>query len=165
MKPLSLCISRIGVKGLELVQTYPDVIPKVILNELAIKSMPMGAKIGDFTSSSIGTICFSSYIFALPMKDSRDGIAAIIAVFPNINYDNRGIHRVFSVIISKLKEKAFLNLEVLEEILPSLFEGFKKGEIKIKISSMVSLEINFDSEEKVKEKKNNLDGFAADMWD
>ena len=81
MKPISLCLVHMGNKGLELVEAYPKVLPVNILNEIVTKSMPMGAKEGDFTSNTIGQSAFSGYIFSLPSDTGRSNIASLIAVF------------------------------------------------------------------------------------
>ncbi|MHA1532138.1 MAG: hypothetical protein ACTSR6_09100 [Candidatus Heimdallarchaeota archaeon] len=162
MKPLSLCLVQMGDKGLELVSSHPKVLPKEVLNEITYKSMPMGAKDGEFVSSSVGDLFYSSYIFSLPREGSRDNICAIIAVFNDMKYNIEGIRRVFSLLIKELKTKTLLKLELMEELLPNLYTGFSKGNIRIKISSIATISIDFDTKEE--EPVDETNELEDDLW-
>ena len=80
MKPIGVCLTHMGKKGLELVNVFPDAFPKNVLNEIVLKSMPMSAKEGDFASSTVQDILFESYIFTVPGED-RNNIASLVAIF------------------------------------------------------------------------------------
>ena len=162
MKPLSICLVQMGSKGLELVSSHPNVLPKKVLNELAYKSMPMGAKPGEFVSSSVGDLFYSSYIFSLPIEGSRDNIGAIIAVFNDLKYNVEGIRKIFSFLIKELETKTILRLDLMEEILPNLFTGFSKGNIRIKISSVATISIDFQNE--VEETVDETNAIEDDLW-
>jgi len=54
MKPISLCLVQIGNKGIELVNSYPNVLPTEVTNQIILKSMPFGAKHGDFITTNSG---------------------------------------------------------------------------------------------------------------
>jgi len=163
MKPVSLCLVQMGDKGLELVKAHPNVLPKEVLNELTYKSMPMGAKPGEFSSAVVGDLYYSSYIFSLPRKDSRDNIAAIIAVFNNMKYNIEGIRKVFSFIIKELESSKLLKTEIVEEIMPNLYKGFESGHIKIKISSIATIDIDF-VDKKESEEKDVTNDLEDDLW-
>ncbi len=161
MKPVSLCLVQMGEKGLELVKAHPNVLPKEILSELTYKSMPMGAKPGEFSSAVIGDLFYSSYIFSIPREDNRDNIAAIIAVYNNMKYNIEGIRKVFSFIVKELETKSLLKTDIVEEILPNLYKGFDSGHIKIKISSIATIDIDFAEEPEEKDITNDLED---DLW-
>jgi len=162
MKPLSLCLVQMGEKGLEMVSSHPKVLPKQILDEITYKSMPMGAKPGEFASSSVGDLFYSSYIFSLPREGTRDNIGAIIAVFNDIKYNIEGIRKVFSFLIKELETKTLLKLDVIEEILPNLYTGFSTGNIRIKISSVATISIDFENKEE--ETVDETNGLEEDLW-
>ena len=163
MKPISLCLVQMGDKGLEMVKSHPNVLPKEILNEVTLKSMPMGAKPGEFSTSSVGDLYYSSYIFKIPRADQRDNIAAIIAIYNNMKYNIEGIKKVFSFIIKELDSKALLKADIIEEIMPNLYNGFGSGHIKIKISSVATISVDFEEgkEEEVVDETNHLED---DLW-
>ena len=163
MKPVSLCLVQMGDKGLELVKAHPNVLPKQVLNELTYKSMPMGAKPGEFYSATVGDLYYSSYVFSLPREGTRDNIAAIIAVFNNMKYNIEGIRKVFSFIINELNSNKLLKTEIVEEIIPNLYKGFDSGHIKIKISSIATIDIDFANKDEPEEKDRTND-LEDDLW-
>ncbi|NHJ48558.1 MAG: hypothetical protein FK733_12305 [Asgard group archaeon] len=163
MKPVSLCLVQMGDKGLELVKSHPQVLPKEVLSEITYKSMPMGAKAGEFATAAVGDLFYSSYIFKLPTEGSRDNIAAIVAVFNNMKYNIEGLRKVFSFIIKELDSKSLLKTDVFEEIMPNLYKGMQSGHIKIKISSIATIDIDF-VEEDAKEEKDRTNDLEDDLW-
>ena len=163
LKPVSLCLVQMGDKGLEMVKSHPNVLPKNVLNELTYKSMPMGAKPGEFSTAAVGDLFYSSYVFSVPQEEgTRDNIAAIIAVYSNMKYNIEGIRKVFSFIVKELETKALLKTDIVEEILPNLYKGFESGHIKIKISSVASIDIDFAEEEP--EEKDITNDLEDDLW-
>ena len=44
MIPISILLVHMGSRGLEMVKAYPDVLPQGIINQIVLKSMPLGAK-------------------------------------------------------------------------------------------------------------------------
>ena len=164
MKPISLCLVQMGQKGLELVKAYPDVLPEETLNQIVLKSMPMGAKEGDFTSSTAGDTVFSGYIFSIPSKVGRSNIASLVAVYNDMKYDSETIRKVFSYTVTELHQKKLDDVETITKIMPNLYKGITEGQLKIKISSVVTLEFNFQ-EEKAKDKNGEaINGFTKDFW-
>ncbi|MFW9924098.1 MAG: hypothetical protein ACFFDW_12500 [Candidatus Thorarchaeota archaeon] len=163
MKPLSLCLVQMGDKGLEVVKSHPNVLPKEVLSELAMKSMPLGAKPGDFSTAAISDLFYSSYVFSIPRESQRDNIGAIVGVFNNMKYNIEGIKKIFSFIIKELNTKALLKVDILEEILPNLYKGFDSGHVKIQISSVATITVDFDdkSDDSEKDETNNI---AEDIW-
>ena len=162
MHPISLCLVQMGNKGLELVKSHPNVLPSTLLRELSYKSMPMGAKPGEFSTASIGEYYYSSYVFNISQEGERDNIGALIAVFSSMNYNIEGIKKIFSLIIKELSAKSLLKLEIIEEILPNLYKGFENDHIKIKVSSVATIELDFRSE--VPEPKDKTNGLEEDLW-
>ena len=164
MKPISLCLVQMGQKGLELVKSHPDVLPTNVLNQIVIKSMPMSAKDGDFTSSTVGDTVFSGYIFSVPSTVGRDNIASLVAVFNNMKYNSEIIQKVFSFTIDELKKNNLADIGTITKILPNLYTGLADGQLRVKISSVVTLE--FDIKEKKEDDKDieAIDGFGKDLW-
>ncbi|MFW9923818.1 MAG: hypothetical protein ACFFDW_11085 [Candidatus Thorarchaeota archaeon] len=166
LKPLSLCLVQMGEKGLELVKSYPDVLPRDIQNEIIIKSMPLGAKDGDFTSTILSdNNAISGYVFSIPIQNSRDNIASIVAVFDDTNYNTNNIRKLFSILVTELKKQNSFSTNILMEILPTLYRSFDTKNMKIKISSIVTVEIDF-SDDSSKENKpaNAAKSLTEDMW-
>ena len=164
MKPVSLCLVQMGKKGLELVEAYPNVLPKEYIDEITYKCMPLGGKAGDFLSAAVGDVFFSSYIFSIPQGDNeRDNIASIVAIYSNMDYNIAGTQKVFEVVLKKIKETTLLKMDFLQEVLPSIYKGFVKGKFTVNIKSMSTISIDFDSKEE-DESKNESDSFADDMW-
>jgi hypothetical protein len=152
-----------GRKGLELVENHPKSLSSEILGEIIYKSMPMGAKPGDFTSTMVGDYHISSFIFDIPQEEDRNNIAAIVAVFTDMKYNMEGIRKFFSVIIKELKNKSLLRVEVVEEILPGLYKGLTKGQINIKVSSIASIKVKIDFDED-QEKIDETKALENDLW-
>ena len=142
MKPISLCFIQMGEKGLELVSNHPKVLPRPILDAITYKAMPLGAQPGDFYNSTIGKLHYVSYILRLTRKNERDNIAAFVAVFSNTNYDGEIIQQDISKILSELEKKALLKTDIIESIMPSIFEGFKYNQIKITFNKNEDFEID-----------------------
>lgn len=164
MKPISLCLVQMGNKGLELVKAHPNALPKEILNQITIKSMPLGAKDGDFTSNTIGETVFSGYVFSLPTREGRDNIASLVAVYDNMRYDREAIRKLFSFTITELRKHNLVELQTIEKILPKLYTGLIEGHVKVKISSVVTLEFDFKREEEIDKDQEALNGFKKDAW-
>ncbi|NHJ84504.1 MAG: hypothetical protein FK734_03530 [Asgard group archaeon] len=166
MKPMSLCLIHMGSKGLELVKAYPEVLPQTIINEIIVKSMPLGAKDGDFTSNVISEDnAFSSYVFTIPENIGRDNIGSLVAVFDNTNYNTNDVRKLFSVLISELRDNSAVNTKILAEILPTIYKSFGDKSVKIKISSVVTVEIDFAEDEKHLDSKDKIaKSLSDDMW-
>lgn len=163
MKPVNLCLVQMGDKGLELVKSHPQVLLKEVLSEITFKSMPMGAKAGKFTSVAIGDLFYSSYIFKLPQEGASDNIAAIVVIFNSMKYNIEGIRKVFSFIIKELDSKSLLKIDIVEEIIPNLYKGMKSGHVKIKISSIATIDIDFVEDDSPVEKDYTND-LEDDLW-
>ena len=164
MKPISLCLVQMGAKGLELVKVYPDVLHEETLNQIVLKSMPMGAKEGDFTSNSIGDSAFSGYIFSIPSKVGRSNIASLVAVYNDMKYDSEDIKKVFSYTVTELHKRNLDDVETITRIIPNLYKGIAEGHLKIKISSVVTLEFNFKEEKLTDKNGESISGFTEDLW-
>ena len=164
MKPLSLCLINMGTRGLELVKTFPDVIPADSMNQLVYKTIPMGSNPGDFASTTFNNLNLTSYIFRIPSADQRDNLASLVAVFDNTNYDSNAIKQVFSWVITELEKKDLLSTGTLQEVLPKLYKGFNKGTFKIEITSTSTITFDFPRESKDKN-DNAIDKLSDDLWD
>ncbi|MHA1199564.1 MAG: hypothetical protein ACTSQF_09585 [Candidatus Heimdallarchaeaceae archaeon] len=164
MKPLSLCLINMGTRGLELVKSFPDVIPSDSMNQLVYKTIPMGSNPGDFASTTFNDLNLTSFIFRIPTADQRDNLASLVAVFNTSNYDANSIKQVFSWVVTELEKKDLLATSTLEEILPKLYKGFNKGQFKIEITSTST--ISFDFPKQGNDKNGNaIDALSDDLWD
>jgi hypothetical protein len=153
-----------GQKGLELVKAYPEVLPDEILNQIVIKSMPMGAKEGDFSSSTVEDAIFSGYTFSIPSKSGRDNIASLVAVYDTMKYDSESIRKVFSFTITELKKNNLMDVDTVTKIMPNLYNGLVEGHFKVKISSVVTLEFDMKSKEEKDKDLEAINGFGKDFW-
>ena len=165
MKPISMCLTHMGKKGLELVKIYPDTLPKQTINEVVLKSMPMSAKEGDFASSTAEGVIFESYIFSVPGED-RGNIASLVAIYEKPDYNRENLRRFFSFTITELKKNNIADTSTLTDILPNLYEGLAKGKVQIKISSVVTLEFDFDEQDKKPKDRGEkfLEEMQGDLW-
>ena len=165
MKPVCLCLTHMGKSGLELISTYPDVLPQPTINEIVLKSMPMSAKEGDYSSSTAEDVVFESYIFAVPGEE-RNNIASLIAVFDTSEYNRQSIRNFFSFTVSELQKHKLSDTNTFEKILPNMYDGLAKGHVKIKISSVVTLDFDFSFKEKKEKDRGEefLDAMKNDMW-
>ena len=163
MKPQCLCFVNMGSSGLEIVKTHPDVMPEEELKQIAIKSMPLGAKEGDFTTNTVESNVVSGYVFSIPREEERDNIGSLVAVFNTMDYQPKVINKIFSFTISELKKHNLVSTQSITDILPSLYEGMVKGELKIKVSSVVTLEMSVGESED-SDKKDKFQSFGDDIW-
>ncbi|MEA2071731.1 MAG: hypothetical protein U9O98_10640 [Asgard group archaeon] len=155
-----------GPNGLELVTSYPEDLPKKIINEIIVKSMPMGAKPGDFTSNVISAKkAFSGYIFKIPSPSGRDNIASLVAVYKDINYDIKTIRKVFSIIINELKKTRLVNIKTVSQMLPNLYSGLTNGHILIRINSIKTIEIEIQDKSENKDSTETIvKNFSEEIW-
>ncbi|NHJ46668.1 MAG: hypothetical protein FK733_02660 [Asgard group archaeon] len=164
MKPVSLCLVQMGSKGLELVKAYPNVLPESVIDQIVIKSMPFNAKNGDFSSSTLDNTVFSGFVFSVPSQVGRDNIASLVAVYNDMKYDTETIRKVFSFTISELKKYNVADIETVSKILPNLYNGLAEGQLKIKISSIVTLEFDFKQKEEKDSDEDSINSFGKDLW-
>ena len=163
LKPTSLCLVEMGKNGLELVRSYPKVLSEDELNNITLKSIPMGSNDGDFTTSTVGSNIFSGYIFAIPGEE-RQNIASLIAVFNSHNYEQKIIRKVFSFTIEELRKNDTIDTQTISDILPKLYDGLVKGKLEIKVSHVATLSLEISSDEASKEEKDNFDQLGDDVW-
>ncbi|MBN1328178.1 MAG: hypothetical protein JXA54_01780 [Candidatus Heimdallarchaeota archaeon] len=156
IKPLALCLVQVGKKGLEIVDSYPKILPKEIESQIAFKCMPFGAKDGDFLSANITETYFSGYVFRVPEKQGRDNLASLVVVFDTENYNPISFKKVFSLTLEKLAENNLVTLNNVQKLLPEMFNGITKGKLRIKISSIVMLEFDFEDINEKKDKKEEI---------
>ncbi|MBN1330005.1 MAG: hypothetical protein JXA54_11080 [Candidatus Heimdallarchaeota archaeon] len=152
-----------GKGGLDLYKIYPERLAENIMNEVVIKSMPMGAKEGDFTTVSIsdGKV-FSGYIFSVPFQIGRDNIVSLIAIFDNLNYHVEVIEKNFKLIVNTLKDQNIISLELISELLPQINECFIKTKGFVKINNDLKIPVNFTS--LPLNTKDKLKDFTEDIW-
>ncbi|MBN1329753.1 MAG: hypothetical protein JXA54_09795 [Candidatus Heimdallarchaeota archaeon] len=162
-KPISLCLIQMGKTGLELVRAYPEVIPAQELNQIVIKSMPLGAKEGDFITTSVGDSVISGYIFSVP-GETRNNIVSLTVVYNSMDFNQQMIKKVFSTTITELKKNNVISTELFSSMLPKMFDGLVTGRLKLKISSVVTLDLEVDHNISNKEAKNKFDDFNSDIW-
>ena len=151
-----------GQKGLEIVEAYPRSLPDDIYNKLVLKCMPLGAKEGEFTTTQVDDYIYSGYVFTIPSEDSRANIASLAAIFDQ-NISNPGnLKKVFAYTIDELRKNKLVNITTLKSILPNLYKGINEGHLKIKISSVVTLEFDFeDNDDKIDDKVKDI---RNEMW-
>jgi hypothetical protein len=151
-----------GKNGLELVRSYPEVLTTDELNDVIVKSMPMGSKDGDFTTSTAGSNYISGYIFALPSEE-RTNVASLVAVFNNDKYEQQVIKKVFAFTVQELRKNDLMDREMISNILNKIYDGLVKGKLSIKIHSETSLnlEINTGSSD---DNDDPFDEFGDDVW-
>ncbi|MFW9922649.1 MAG: hypothetical protein ACFFDW_05080, partial [Candidatus Thorarchaeota archaeon] len=162
-KPISLCLVQMGKSGLELVRNYPEVIPEEDLNQIVIKSMPFGAKEGDFSTNTVGDNVISGYIFSVSGED-RNNIICLTAVYDSMNFNQQMIKKVFATTVSELKKNNLANAELFSSMLPKVYDGLVSGRLKLKISSVVTLDIEINEKEEKTESKDQYDNFSEDIW-
>ncbi len=165
MKPINLCLIHVGKKGLELVGSHPKSLPTEIMNQILLKSMPFGAKPGDFLTTSTGNNCFSGFVFRVPSNIGRDNLATIMAIFDSEDYNPNSVKKLFSTILEKLQENDLVKMETMVNLLPEMYRGMSKGYLKLKISSVVTLEFDFKSEDKERDQtERKVSDIRRELW-
>jgi hypothetical protein len=152
-----------GKKGLELVRAYPEVLPENELNNIVLKSMPMGSHDGDFTTTTVGDSVISGYIFSVP-GDERTNIASLIAVYGSMDYELNVVKKVFTFTVNELRKTNAIDTNTLAEILPKLYSGLVKGKIQINISSVTSLNLEITTGDADEKQEDSMDDFGDDVW-
>jgi hypothetical protein len=152
-------------KGLEITKAYPDVLNQEIKNEIALKSMPLGAKGEDFTTVTLSDKkVFSGLIFRVPHLMTRDNIASLIAVFDSMNYNAGILQERFTELVESLKEHNVISVEKVNNLLEELFEGILAGKCELTIKRGKSIKLDFTEIEAKFAKKDKLKKFTSDVW-
>ncbi|NHJ05986.1 MAG: hypothetical protein EAX90_14255 [Candidatus Heimdallarchaeota archaeon] len=155
---------QLGTNGFDIIKVYPEVLSKNLLTEISIKSMPFGAKNGDFTTTTVArNNTISSYVFSSPSNQFRDNVASIIAIYSNMEYNPELIHQIFSLIINKIKETDKDIITTVSNNLENIFRGFSKDTIKIKLESNKNVELKLDRLLSSKTQK-VVKSFKDDIW-
>ncbi len=153
-----------GTKGLEVVKVHPNILNEKTLNEIALKSMPLGAKENDFITVTLADKkVFSALIFTVPLQLGRDNIVSLIAVFESINYNAEIIQKNFVKIISNIKEIFDISIEVVSKLLHDIFEGIKREKFKLNLPSNITIDLDFSGLE-LKSKKDKVKNLTSDVW-
>lgn len=164
IKTVSLCLVQMGQKGLEMVEAYPKSLPEEVYNKLVLKCMPLGAKDGEFTTTQVDDYIYSGYVFTIPSNDTRSNIASLAAIFDENISNPANLKKIFAYTINELRQNNLVSIETLKGILPSLYKGINEGHLKIKISSVVTLEFEFSDEENNNEVEKKLNDMRNEMW-
>ena len=65
-----------------------------------------------------------------------------------------------------LKQNDMLDFEIIANILPKLYSDFRKSkEIKIKVKSAVSIQINSEKKKKRIPRKDIIESIGDDLWE
>ncbi|MHA1211286.1 MAG: hypothetical protein ACTSSH_02385 [Candidatus Heimdallarchaeota archaeon] len=163
IKPESLCLVQMGKAGLELVKSYPEVLSEDELNNIVLKSMPLGAKDGDFTTNTVGNNVLSSYIFSMPGEE-RTNVASLVAVFNDMDHQPQIIKKVFSFTVTELKKNNYNNMDIFSELLPKLYAGLTSGHLKLKLSSVLTIDMEIDTGKEDPKDKDSFDDLSDDIW-
>ncbi|MBD3190302.1 MAG: hypothetical protein GF308_06645 [Candidatus Heimdallarchaeota archaeon] len=148
-----------------MVEAHPKVLPSEVTQQVAVKCMPLGAKHGDFLTTTVGSNTITGYIFAVPSETGRDNLASLVAVYNNDNFNPNELKKVFAFTLNELAKHDLVNLKTLKNILPEMYKGISKGKLKIKISSIVTLDFSFeDEEEQSDETKEIVSGLRDELW-
>ena len=81
--------------------------------------------------------------------------------FNSMDYQPQVIKKVFSFTVTELRKNDAITTEMISELLPKLYDGLVKGQLRIKISSVVTLALEIGEEEV---KKDSFDEFGDDVW-
>ena len=82
------------------------------------------------------------------------------------NTIDKAIRKFFSFTVAELQKHKLGDTNTFEKILPNMFDGLNKGHVKIKISSIVTLDFDFSYKEEEKKDRGEefLDAMKDDMW-
>lgn len=163
MKPTSLCLIQMGCNRLELVRAFPTVLAKDEIDKIIFQSIPFGANNGDFATRTISKRVICGYVFSVhKIGNERSNIATLTAVFDSMDFQPKFIKKVFSLIIHELKDNNLLSINLVEDILPMIYDGLIKKTFKIKVSSDVTLEFDIPQNEEITKKP--FQNFSEDVW-
>ena len=72
---------------------------------------------------------------------------------------------MFSLTIQQLQKADAIDINTIEEILPSIYTGIQKGSFKVKISSVTTIEIKVENEDEERDPKKAIEkSIANDLW-
>ncbi|MHA1838130.1 MAG: hypothetical protein ACTSVH_09205 [Candidatus Heimdallarchaeota archaeon] len=126
--------------------------------------MKEDSKDNDFLFSAVGSKIITSYTFHVPYESDIIK-ACFVFVFKSLDFNPQKINDYFAETIEKLKQNNMLDLEIIAQILPKLYSGFKKGDIKIKVKSSVSIQINTGKKKKKRKlRKDIIETIGDDLW-
>ena len=153
-----------GQKGLEFITTYPNECSPDIQKDILLKSMPLGAKDGDFISAIINLpIVMSSMVFSVPTNEGRDNIASLLVAFDSMHYNSEIIQLNFSKILKSLKKEPNFNIQQLLDIIPKIFNAILDS-ARIKITTNHTI-IKLDFKDLYeKSKKDKVSALTKDLW-
>lgn len=167
MKPICLCLLRKESQGAHLIDIHPNVLPNVIIDEIRKKAFGRDNDTGKFMEESIGEYGILSYLFSLRNERHFSDIMSLTLVYPSQKFQGKVAKRFVPILISKLADKSILKLEILQQILPQLFRGFRESKLTIKISSVTEIAFNFIEEEKEKAANGEtkaIEAITNDIW-
>ncbi|MHA1126061.1 MAG: hypothetical protein ACTSO7_10805 [Candidatus Heimdallarchaeota archaeon] len=163
MKPLALCLIYLSNKGLKCIRCYPMNISNKDLKKIVKQSMKEDSKDDEFLFSAVGSKIIASYIFHVPFEDAYIK-SCFVFVFKSVDFNPQKINDYFIETIEKLRQNNMLDLELIANILPKLYSGFTKGDIKIKVKSSVSIEIKSEKKKKRTSRKDIIKQLSDDLW-
>jgi hypothetical protein len=81
-----------------------------------------------------------------------------------MKYDSETIRKVFSFTITELKKYNVADMHTISKILPNIYKGLTDGQLKVRISSVVTLEFDFQQKEEKDKDLDAINSFGKEMW-
>ncbi|MBD3192101.1 MAG: hypothetical protein GF308_15755 [Candidatus Heimdallarchaeota archaeon] len=167
MKPICLCLLRKGAQGVDLIEIHPNVLPNVIINEIRNEIFGKDDETEKFITETIGEYGLLSFKFTIFNEQNFPEIISLTFIYPSQKFKSKAAERFVPILISKLAEKSILKLDILQQILPQLYRGFRENKLTIKISSVTEIAFNFIEEEKEQAPNNEtkaIEAITNDIW-
>ncbi|MBD3190986.1 MAG: hypothetical protein GF308_10100 [Candidatus Heimdallarchaeota archaeon] len=160
-------INKVDAKGISPACTFPDNLTTKIKQEIALKSMPLGAKVGDFTTVIIDDMIFVNYVLNVVIPNNRDTLYSISVCIDEHENPLR-IKTVLETIVSELKACNAVTPKVLDTFAKKLYQAFQGTTTEIKITKNIIISIksfNAEEEEEEEEKKSDIESrFEEELW-
>ncbi|MHA1270538.1 MAG: hypothetical protein ACTSPY_12170 [Candidatus Helarchaeota archaeon] len=163
----NICINKMERSGPVILLQYPEnYFKNQDLTEVPLKTIPINAKEGDFTTIIFrNELIIVSYIFTLKeVENERASLYAISATIDDKKINPISFKPIFESIIEQFKACNLIKIDILKKLLPKLFSALSKDESEIKITKSCTIKIEFDNSVSRKIKKKKRINRANGMW-
>ncbi len=115
----------------------PNLIPKSIQDEIAMKSMPIGAKEGDFVTVVLGGFQAATMILEVPSFEKTDGRPTHLGlgVILDDNDNPMTYRRMLRQIIFALQIDDHTFYDEIKKVPKKLVESFKRPRFRLKLAN------------------------------
>ncbi len=168
----NICINKMLDTGPEIIASYPpDYFSDSEKKEISLKTIPLNAKNGDFTTLAFkDDLVIASYVFTIKENpNSRPDLLAICASIESNNFNPMIFKDMFSSLIQQLKDSQVLTSKTIVALVSNLYRTLSEGKTEIKITKTTTIKVEISSDnlkeiEKAEKKKKKLQEKMKGVW-